>query len=96
MGDDAREWGERRRRICARLLPLAGARRRAPNHPPLRGVFAVPKALKIVAAVMVALASATIGWFGVKWYQDSGGRGAEPISVTLTHRHRRRLRAPDV
>jgi hypothetical protein len=31
----------------------------------------VPKALKIVAAVMVAIASATIGWFGVKWYQDS-------------------------
>jgi hypothetical protein len=31
----------------------------------------VPKALKIVAALMVALASAAIGWFGVKWYQDS-------------------------
>lgn len=31
----------------------------------------MPKALKIVAALMVALASATIGWFGVKWYQDS-------------------------
>ena len=31
----------------------------------------MPKALKIVAALMVALASAAIGWFGVKWYQDS-------------------------
>ena len=31
----------------------------------------MPKALKIVAAIMVALASAAIGWFGVKWYQGS-------------------------
>jgi hypothetical protein len=31
----------------------------------------VPKALKIVAALMVAVASAAIGWFGVKWWQDS-------------------------
>ena len=36
----------------------------------------MPKALKIVAAVMVALASAAIGWFGVKWYQAS--RPADP------------------
>jgi hypothetical protein len=31
----------------------------------------VPKALKIAAALMVAVASATIGWFGVKWWQDT-------------------------
>lgn len=31
----------------------------------------MPKALKIVAALMVALASAAIGWFGVKWYQGT-------------------------
>jgi hypothetical protein len=31
----------------------------------------VPRALKIAAALMVALASAAIGWFGVKWWQDS-------------------------
>jgi len=37
----------------------------------------VPKALKIVAALMVAVASATIGWFGVKWYQ-----GSQPTAPT--------------
>lgn len=31
----------------------------------------MPKALKIVAALLVAVASAAIGWFGVKWYQES-------------------------
>lgn len=31
----------------------------------------MPRALKIVAALMVALASAAIGWFGVKWWQDA-------------------------
>ena len=42
----------------------------------------MPKALKIVAAVMVALASATIGWFGVKWYQDS--KAAAPTSPSAS------------
>lgn len=31
----------------------------------------MPKALKLAAALMVALASAAIGWFGVKWWQDA-------------------------
>ena len=31
----------------------------------------MPKALKIAAALVVALASAAIGWFGVKWWQES-------------------------
>ena len=39
----------------------------------------MPKALKIAAALVVALASAAIGWFGVKWYQDSQ-TVAEPTS----------------
>lgn len=40
----------------------------------------MPKALKIAAALMVALASATIGWFGVKWWQDSQATAAPVIS----------------
>ena len=44
----------------------------------------MPKALKIVAAVMVALASATIGWFGVKWYQDSRPAAAPSPSASPT------------
>lgn len=31
----------------------------------------MPKALKFAAAIMVAIASAAIGWFGVKWWQDT-------------------------
>ena len=31
----------------------------------------MPRALKIAAALIVALASAAIGWFGVKWWQDA-------------------------
>ena len=42
----------------------------------------MPKALKIAAAVMVALASAAIGWFGVKWYQDSKAVASPPISAS--------------
>jgi len=42
----------------------------------------VPKALKIVAGLMVALASAAIGWFGVKWYQDSRPAAPQVPSAT--------------
>ena len=42
----------------------------------------MPKALKIAAAVMVALASAAIGWFGVKWYQDSKPAASPPVSAS--------------
>ncbi|MGC4175559.1 hypothetical protein [Demequina sp.] len=42
----------------------------------------MPKALKIAAALMVALASAAIGWFGVKWWQDSRDVAAPSLSPT--------------
>lgn len=42
----------------------------------------MPKALKIVAALMVAVASATIGWFGVKWYQDSQSVASPSLSAS--------------
>ena len=54
----------------------------------------MPKALKIAAALVVALASAAIGWFGVKWYQDSqtiaeptsaGSPSPTTTSVALVH-----------
>lgn len=44
----------------------------------------MPKALKIVAALMVALASAAIGWFGVKWYQDSRPPAAPNFTASPT------------
>lgn len=40
----------------------------------------MPKALKITAAIVVALASAAIGWFGVKWWQEAQTAALPPSS----------------
>ena len=44
----------------------------------------MPKGLKFVAAVMVAVASAAIGWFGVKWWQDTQDIAAPTVSPSPT------------
>lgn len=44
----------------------------------------MPRALKIVAALMVALASAAIGWFGVKLWQESQATAEPTPSATPT------------
>ena len=45
----------------------------------------MPRALKIAAALMVALASAAIGWFGVKWWQDAHVTAEPSPSSTPTN-----------
>lgn len=40
----------------------------------------MPKPLKVLAAVLVACASAAVGWFGVKWWQGQQEVLAEPTT----------------
>ncbi|MCR6711909.1 MAG: hypothetical protein NVV57_04070 [Demequina sp.] len=54
----------------------------------------MPRALKIAAALMVALASAAIGWFGVKWWQDahvtaepSPSASSTPTATSIAYVH---------
>lgn len=68
-------------RLQGELSFRTGDRRAGPAARTIQGAPAVPKSLKIVAAIVVVCASAAIGWFGVKWWQSSQQSPGVPVTT---------------